>query len=1032
MLKTLINRPLTVLTVFVLVTLLGLFMLAGMPVDLFPKMDFPYLYIRTHYPGASAEEVEETVTDILEEKLYTLEGLKSMSSDSSEGLSGIMLEFEYETDIEIAKSDVRDEINWISHLLADDSEDPIVIEFDPDLRPIMTITLQGDRNSEDLHDLAEDLLKPRLEQVMNVSRIVIAGGKERIVSVSVSANRLDAFGLSISSVGGALLAQNLTMGAGSVQIGDSKIQVRTSGDFTDLDQIRDTMIMAVNSGGKKHSVYIRDIAAVDFDTDDEISRVHFNGIPAVQLKIYKRGDANTITVAEDIQEAVNRIAGNLPDGIEARITVDESTIIASSLESVLNSAYIGVICAVLILMLFLRQVRSTLIIAVTIPVSILITIMGMRMADMTFNIVALTGLTLGVGMVVDNSIVIIENIFSHRQRGEQLSAAGLFGTKEMVNAITASTLTTISVFIPILFFGAELGFMGEVFGDLAFTIILALISSLMVAVLLVPVLSTHYLKIHTRDEKPIRGRFLNALDGMMEGGTRLLTAGYRKILTAALKRRALTILAFAAILAASLSQVSRMGLMLQVEPPIEAITLEAELPLGSSLDATEETMERIRTMAMRDIQGYTGISIVSGENETSYRGQLSVIMPPLEEREMNEDDIKEILRGYFDMFPETSFSFSALFMPGAEADINIQVQGDDLNRLSSYAEEAKDLILANIPGLTEITVNLKDGLPQWDIIINRNKAYDLGIEVVGAAFEINRRIKGYVPTTFTDADDNTYDVVVRLRERDRLRQADLEKLFVVNNMGRRIPVSSFASIKANTGPSTVPHLNKDRTVTIGGDLLPGFSTNSVEKQIRALLEKELPPEPGISLGYTGEMEDIRETGMILLKILAVAILLVFGVMVGQFESLRAPFIITLGMPMLAVGVIGIFLITGVIFDMFSLMGVVMLAGIVVNNGIVLVDYIGLLRKRGADLIPACLEGGVNRFRPILMTTLTTIATMVPLAFFTGEGGMQMKGLALTVVGGLSVNTVITLILVPVLYSLFYRHEIKTDPKEIEA
>ena len=1030
MLKTLIHRPLTVLTVFVLLTLLGLFMVNTLPVDLFPDTDLPVIYTLTSYDGAGPEEVESELTDPLEDQFYTLEGLESITSTSAEGSSSILLEFAYGTDLEEIKNDMRDKIDRIKNALPEGADEPIMMEFDPNEMPIMTISLQGDLNIEELYELAEDLVQPGLEQVPDVSNVDISGGRDRIVAVTVSAGRLDALGLDVSTIGNTLALQNQSMGAGSASTGGREFQIRTSGKVDSLEGIRNTLITRVSSAGEFHKVYLRDIADVEYSSEEESSRVYQDGLPAVELQIYKKTGANTIKIAENLKESLTEIETRLPGNVQALVISDESTVISDSLNSVLNSALTGVLAAVFILMIFLRQLKSTLIIAITIPVSILITVMGMSLGGLTFNLVALTGLTLGVGMIVDNSIVIIENIFSHRERGERLTAAGLFGTKEMITAITASTLTTISVFLPIVLFKNDLGFLGNIFGSMGFTVIVALLSSLFVAILLVPVLATHYLEIHVRGERPLRNPILRFMDKGVEAALERISSGYRYLLNAALKHKLLTVFSFTLILTAALLQIPKLGLSLQPEGMSQSLRINVELPLGSSLDATEDVLDRFREKVEEELEGsYTSMGMTVGARSNSYQGQLTLLLPELEERTLGSDEIRQRIRALFPLFPESSFSFGGRMGPMASGDINIQIRGDNLEELMNYAAAAQELIDREIPDLTEISLDMEEGLPQWDIVINREKLFDLGLNVNSVATEMYRKIHGYTATSFTDPDDESYNVVIRLEEADRQNLRELENLFVLNSSGEKIPVSSFASIEENTGPTRIPHTEKKRTITISGDLAAGAQPNFVEAGIRELLETELPPELGIEISYKGEMEDIAETGSVLLKILAIAVLLVFGVMVSQFESLRAPFIIILAMPMLAIGVIGIFLVMGMSFDMIALIGVVMLAGMVVNNGIVLVDYIGLLRKRGTKLHDACLEGGVSRLRPILMTTLTTIATMVPLAFFAGEGGARMQGLALTVVGGLSVNTLITLVFVPVLYSLFFR-ESKSTPKEL--
>ena len=1025
MIKTILQRPLAVLTVFVLLTIIGIFMVFDLPVDLMPDMDPPYIYVATSYPAAGPEEIEEEITDVLEEQLYTLQGLEGMTSTSSEGMSGILLEFSWGDDADKRKQDIRDELDILKNRLPDDAQDPVLYEFDPNSTPIVALTLEGDRDVEELYTLAEELVKPELEQVPNISKVEITGGREEIVKVAVSTDRLDAYGLTVSDLANVLGAQNMTLGAGSVDVEGNEFLVRTSGEYQEIDQINNTMVTSLNDAGSRHKIYVRDVAEVAYGYEERTSRVLMNGQPAVHIEAYKKTGSNTVDVAEGVRIAADESAKDLPLGTSLSVLSNESEIIEQSLSSVLEAAAYGIFFSILVLLLFLRQMRTTLIIAITIPVSILITIIGMSLGDKTFNTVALTGLTLGVGMIVDNSIVILENIYSHRQQGVRLLSASRFGTAEMITSITASTLTTIFVFLPILLFGDDIGAIGAIMNDMAFTVIMALVASLVVALLLVPVLSAHYLSIHTRRERPIKSRLLRGLDRGIEAAIQALTRAYRSLLDTALRYKFITVATAILLLVVSVMQFPKLGLSFTPPQPEESVVLNVELPLGSSLSATEDVMDQLQSIAEQNLHGYTHISQRAGGDEVN-TGQIEIVLPDLDQRPMSIVEMKSELRDYFDLFPDVSFTFGGGRMgPMGGGDFTVQIQGDNLSQLIEYSEELQEILANNVPELTELSLNTNSGLPQWDIELNRAKLYDLGLNASSVATEIRNQLAGTTATTLSTTTGDTYDVVVQLQEADRQSIPDLERLFMVNPMGQKISVASLAAVRMNTGPETINHIDEQRAVTLSGDIVSGVGANVIEQKVREIVEAKLPVEPGLSISYGGEMDNIRESGGGLLKILIFAVLLVFGVLVSQFESLKAPFIIISAMPMLAIGVIGIYLLMGETFSMISLIGVVMLVGIVVNNGIVLVDYTTLLRKRGQGLREACLNAGSSRLRPILMTTLTTILAMTPLAFFAGEGSEQMQPLAITVVGGLTINTIITLVFVPVVYSIIFRKEARS-------
>jgi HAE1 family hydrophobic/amphiphilic exporter-1 len=1038
MIKTVLSRPMTVVTVFVLLVLVGLFTVSDIPIDLMPDLSPPYVAVTTGYPAAGPEEVETGVTDVLEAELLNISGLELLTSTSSEGFSQILLEFSWGSDADSNADEVRRKIDEISNLLPDDARKPVVLQYDPNASPVMQIVLQGERSLDELTELADELVKPKLEQVADVAQVEVTGNRETIVEVALYQDRLSAYGLSAGQVASVLGSQNRSLGAGSFTSEGRDLLITTAGSFSSLDDIRDTQITVIPVGQEGRSVFLRDIANVRYALEDEESRVLVNGETGINLLAYKQSGANTVEVAENLTLVVDGVRDQLPEGIEIAILSDSSKIINQSLAQVLNAAVIGILCSVLVLLFFLRQIKSTMIVAVSIPVSILITILAMGLAGKTFNIIALTGLTLGVGMIVDASIVILENIFRHRQNGAPLEAAARFGTQEMIAPIAASILTTIAVFLPILIFGDEIGSFGAILGDLAFTVIMSLISSLVVAIFLVPVLSGHYLHIEVHRNEDIKNPVLRRIDGGIEDGLQAITRWYHAALKAVLQYRWLTVGVGVVLLVFSFMQVPKLGINLLPGQASESIQVGVELPVGTSLERTKRVLEQVEYFIEEEMTGYENLIQTAG-SPSAREGSIVLGLPALEDRTVDVglmlvqlEDIASRIPGIEYSIQETQGIGGGQALGGGSDVTVILSSTGGIDELYDLAVGVQALLDEEVPELRDLGIDMIRGLPQIEINIDRQKAFDQGLNSSNITNELRAQLSGLSATTFS-TDGADYDVLVRLRPEDTLTLEDFDKIFIPNAQGQRVSLASFATLVENDSPVGIKHRDARRSVTVSASFVEGASANFVDAKVRELIASEVILPSNVSIEIGGAIDDIAETGSGLLMILALAALLVFGVMVSQFESLRAPFVVILAMPMLALGVIGIYLYMGVEFSMISLIGVIMLVGIVVNNGIVLVDYIALLRKRGSDLTEACLEGGTSRLRPILMTTLTTVLAMVPLAFFSGEGASLMQPLGITVVGGLTVNTVTTLIMVPVFYHLmFSREEEASVPEAVET
>ncbi len=1028
--KTIVYRPVTVAILFSAIFLLGLFITPRIPIDLLPEISPPVLTVYTIYGGAGPEEVEEAVTRVLESQLGGVSNVRKLSSTSSEGTSIISLEFTWGSDLNEASQEVRDNIEFVRARLPDGIQGPSIFKFSTSMIPIMLITVEGNRSSEELRALGEDRIQPLLEQVSGVGMVSVSGGRERAIRVEVSQNRLEAYNLTIGQISQMLAAQNVEIGAGNIEEGTKNYLIRTSEQFQSLDEVANAVISYRVSRGATKEVRLRDIATITDGYKDLENIIVFNDQPGMSVEIQKQSGTNTVVVAQNVYKKLTELEKILPPDIKMKVVFDSSKVIQNSLNSVINSAVLGAILAMLVLLVFLRSWKSTIIIGLSIPISLLVTTMAMYFAGITVNLMTITGLTLGVGMIVDSSIVILENIFRYREKGTKPKIAAILGTQEMVTAIVASTLTTVCVFLPVIMFKGDLGLVGALFEDLAFTVIIALLSSLFIAIVLVPVLaSSGKLIIYTPIQRPLKEGLLKSLDKRIGRFFDNLNRNYKVLLTHCLDNKVWVILIMAALFLLSLVLVPTIGMDFMASQEEDLIILDITMPTGTRLDLTEEYVHQIAALG-KEIDSVSDVFHTSGLNSSglggsnSSFGQVWYILKDFEDRTQNNDEIKQILRSHFDSFPAASFEFTVFGPDGGGGDpIEVVIQSEDLDEARRVAYEIKDLLKAERPEVTEPKVSLQEGRPQANIVVDRSKAYSMGLNIQAIGREINASIDGQVATRFR-AEGEELDILVVLADTDRNAIPDLEKIFVDNSQGQRVPISSVARVEKTTGPVSIDRENQIRTIRVTGGILPGLSTSEVDPLVRSLIKDRIVTDDSVIISYGGDFTEIAETLGVFLSIVIIAIGLVYGVMASQFESFKGPFIIFLTIPLMMIGITGIYKLTGENFSIYSAVGVVMLAGIVVNNGIVMVDYTNILRSRGLELRQACIEAGGNRLRPVLMTSLTTILGMFPVAFASGQGSETVKHLGQTVIGGMTASTVLTLVLVPVLYALFNKEKTK--------
>lgn len=1029
--QKIINRPVSVVIFFTLLMGLAAILVPNLAIDLYPEVEPPIVVIYTTYPGAGPEEVEQNVTEPLEGQLSSVSDITNISSTSSEGSSMILMEFDFSKDLTEATDDIRDKLEMVSGRLPDDVDSPMIFKMDPNSQAIVTLIITGDRTPEDLREIALDIVQPKLERLSGVSQAEVTGGRDKIVRVEVSQNRLEAYGLTLSSIKNTLAMQNIQMGGGEISQGDFDYYVRTPEEYSSIEEIKDTIVTSKPGMDLKGNltsnkiVRLRDIAEVFEGFEDESSIVTINGENGVYIGITKESGTNSTEVAEAIKDSLAEINRTLPGSVSVEVLYDSTTMISDVIDQVLTALWQGLILAMSIIFLFLRNKRSTMIIGLSIPISMLSSILFMYFFDITLNMMSLTGLILGLGMVVDGSIVILENIFKYRERGTRLKTSAILGSHEMYMSIIMSNLTTLCVFIPILIFKSNLGMIGEIFQDLILTIMISLISSLVVALTLVPVLSSNYIKLYSRKQKPIKNRVVRKIDGLFENFFNNLDSAYEKLINVALKNKLLVTIVTVLLFLFSILNFSSLGISLMPNMGENSITIELNMEPGTNLQRTEVLIGQFKEIVEREINGVEYIVVTAGSSgmfsaTSSYKGTIEIFMDDDDPNADNDMQAKAKLRPYFHDFPQAEFSFGGQrFGLGSSSPVDIVIQSDNLELAVDTANELKELILTHVPEVAEPETDMEDSLPELQINIDRDRAYAFGLNVKTIADEIEASLGGSTATKYRTGGDE-YDVMIILEERDRTDLPNLDKISVLTSTGERIALSNVASIVYEEGPQKIKREDEVRTVHLTGDISGNLSTTEVISKIKTVIGENYVDNEEVNIEFGGDFEDINETGSEIIVILIMAIMLVFGVMASQFESLKDPFIILFTIPLMLIGVIWFYIFTGFTFSMFSAIGIIVLVGLVVNNGIVLVDYTNLLRKRGMGVTEACIRAGGSRLRPILMTSFTTILGMVPLAFNSGENGAMVQPIAQTMIGGLIASMVLTLVFVPVLYAILNR------------
>jgi HAE1 family hydrophobic/amphiphilic exporter-1 len=860
------------------------------------------------------------------------------------------------------------------------------------------------------------------------------GGRQKVIMVEIPQSRLEAYGLTVTQIQQMLAANNMQTAAGTITEGGLSYILTTMGEYVSLSEIKNTVI-SYQGGGLENgrvlprSVYLRDLANVFEGYRDQTSMVLVDNVPAIMLMVQKQSGKNSVQTAKDLRARIPQVIKEIPQDISISEIFNTTDQIQNSLSQVTSSAISGAILAVLILFVFLRSLKPTFIIGLSIPISLVVTIMLMYFAGLTLNLMTMAGLVLGVGMLVDNSIVILENIYHYREKGAKLKPAAVLGTTEMIVAITASTLTTICVFAPLIMFKGLLEMAGELFAGLAFTVVISLATSLLTAMFLVPVLSSHYLPLVTRKQQPLTG-VLAKWDKYFADFFTWLDNKYRNAVRKVLRHKLVVCLSLLGLLAISCALIPVIGWVFMPESASDNVSITATLPMGTALEQTEATLQQLQGIVLKEVDraAYKEIILSAGSSGgmfggSSNSGSLRIDLVDFKDQTITADELKALMRPHFNEFPGVTFSFGSGFggMGGNSSAVDIVLRTDNLVKGKEIAERIVALLKDQVPEATEPSVDLQDGLPQIEIELDRERVYDLGLNTYTIGNEIKAAVDGVTATKYKSG-GNEYDVVLILAEADRSTLPALDHIFINSQVAGRVPLSSFASYKEGTGPMTIRRENQSRIIHVTAGMVAGTKANYLEDRVRSVVTAGIPAEEDVIIEYEGGNAEMMDMMRNFLLIVVVAAFLVFGVMACLFESFKDPFIIIFTFPLSVIGIVLIYLITGTIFNVLTAVGLLVLLGVIVNNGIVLVDYTNLLRKRGLPLEEACIEAAGNRLRPILMSTLTTIIGLMPMAFLPGEGSEMVAPIGKTVLGGLSFGTLMTLFLMPTIYAIMNKHD----------
>ncbi len=1025
-----VKRPIMTTLCFVAVIIMGLFSLAKLPIDLYPDIDTNTLMVITMYPGASAEDIEQNVTKPLENTLNAVEHLKHITSQSRENTSVITMEFEYGYDIDVLTNDVRDKLDMVESQLPDDSQNPIIFKFSTDMIPICILSVEAKESMAGLYKILDDAVANPLARIDGVGSVSISGARKREVHVYCDPNKLEAYGLSVEQISSLIAAENRNTPGGSFDIGSNTYALRVQGEFVEPSEIAD--IPVASSEGR--IIYLRDVARVDDSLEERSQDTYIGGASGATIIIQKQSGANSVQISNEVMKQLPRLQKNLPSDVKIGVVVDTSDNIRNTIASLEETVLYALLFVMIVVFFFLGRWRATMIIVITIPVSLIASFIYLAITGNTLNIVSLSALSISIGMVVDDAIVVLENVTTHIERGADPKQAAVHGTNEVAISVIASTLTLIAVFFPLTM---VTGMTGVLFRQLGWMVTIMMIISTTCALTLTPMLCSQWLRLNNKHSKLYRIFFTP-----IERGLDAFDNGYARLLGWVVSHRTITVLLCLGTFVASIFLMKQVGTEFFPTQDNARIGVSLETPIGTRVEITQDAMRRLDSLWRAKypeikVLSYT-VGPASSDNtfaslsdNGSHIAEMNISLLDPGDREKSITEVADGMRQDLRNFPEfkkaqVNVGGGRGMSMGGQSTVDFEIFGYDFTATDSVARQLRD-ILKGIPGTADVTISRSDYQPEYQVDFDREKLSLHGLNMQTVALALRNRVNGATASQFRE-DGEEYDIKVMFAPESRMEISDLENIMVYNAAGQGVRIKDVGKVVQRFTPPTIERKDRERLITVSA-VVDGVPMNQVVEMAQLKID-ELHLPAGISIELSGSFEDQQDSFSDLMMLGILIIILVYIVMAAQFESLTYPGIIMTSLLFAFSGVFLILWMTGHTLNVMSMIGAIMLIGIVVKNGIVLIDYITLNRERGMGVRRAVIDGGKSRLRPVVMTTLTTILGMVPMAVGSGQGAEMWRPMGTAVIGGLTFSTILTLLFVPVLYCTFAGRGIKNTRRKL--
>jgi len=1018
--RTSVNHPVTTALVFLAFAILGVFSLTRLPVDNFPDVESNTIMVMSSYPGASAEDVENNLTKVLENSLNGVANLKDITSNSRENISVLTLEFNYGTDIEVATNDVRDKLSMTNQTLPEGASSPTIFKFSADDMPIMIMSATANQSVSALDKILDERVATPLARVTGVGTVSVNGAPQREIQVYCDPNKLEAYGLSIASISSVIAAENRNVPSGSIDIGSDTYTLRIKKEFQDPSELEKIVLGYVNGS----VVYLRDVARVSDGLEEKSQESYTNGVRGAQIIIQKQSGYNTVNVIRGVKKELAKIERNLPSDIKITPVVDSSDNILRTINSLKETILITFLVVMIIVYIFLGRWKGTLIVILSIPIALLASLMYLFATGNTLNIISMSALSIAIGMVVDDAIVVLENVTTHLERGEKPKEAAVHGTAEVGISVIASTLTMLCVFLPLTMIS---GMAGIMFRQLGWIVSIIMIVSTTAALTLVPMLCSQLLKNENKSGKLYHFIF-DPVNRLLDN----ISKGYSKMIAWCMSHKKLILIGAAVIFAIVIAiYVPRMKTEYFPTADQGRIQVSVELPIGTAQDVTRDLAERLYAKICEDVKEIKVISYNFGQadsqnafasmrNNGAYLISMNINIGSMEERKRSTAEISDIIRADLKLFPEINKSTvtEGGMGPGGRSSVQLEIYGYDFEQTEEIARKYRQKML-DCPAFIQVILSRDQYTPEYEVDFDREKLALNGLTSTTAAAAVSAAMSGTVASYYRE-DGEEYNIRVRFAPEFRESVEDIENIVIHNAAGRGIKVRDLGEVVESRVPPTITRKNRDRYITVTGLMARGHALSEGVEFVNAMMESDpLPPELSWDIGGDFEEQQSMFSDMILLMILIV--ILVYMVMASQFESFLGPLVIMFSIPFAFTGVALGNMLHGLAIGVMSLIGIIILLGIVVKNGIVLIDYTILCQERGMSVRNSSVTAARSRLRPILMTTLTTVCGMLPLAWGRGEGSEMWNGLGVTVAWGLSISTLITLVIIPVLYCGITEH-----------